>query len=487
MSGSEKTIEQKTLEGGRSYVVISVISQAISWLFTFWVIRILNPVDYGLMVMASFMTLFVQVFGNLGLGAGIVQRKEVTHTDLSSVFWFSILMGCGLSVLAYFLAYPNSLIFENKDLIPITQLSAIVFLVTSVATVPQSILNRNYRFKDVAKVNMLAAFVSSVASVIFAYAGFGVYTLILTTIILHIIKSIGFLYKSEWRPDLYFNFIVVKDFLKFGVLLSFADAFTRFLQQMDMLIIGRLFSALQLGYYSTAISISNMPIDKISPLINPVVLPMFSRKQDDKENLANVYTKILTYYLMIISPIYIGGFMIAEDLIYIFLGEKWSAMAFILEAFCIINLIKVFSSFHKILLIAKGKARSILTYDIIMFVVLVPSIYYAAIHKFEYVVNAWLIGLPIITIAWLLYGLKKYEIGYKRYLRAIFSGLLASCVMGLLMQAGQILFLPEPELRKMDIFYLLAQMAFAALAYILVVYYLQRDLLTKAVSTLLKK
>ncbi|MCW9018347.1 MAG: oligosaccharide flippase family protein, partial [Kangiellaceae bacterium] len=92
MSSSD-SIEQKTLSGGKAYALLSIISQVISWVFTFLVIRLLDPQDYGLMSMASFLTSFIFVFSNLGLGAGVVQRESVNQTELSSVFWFSIFVG----------------------------------------------------------------------------------------------------------------------------------------------------------------------------------------------------------------------------------------------------------------------------------------------------------------------------------------------------------------------------------------------------------
>lgn len=428
MSSSE-SIEQKTLSGGKAYALLSIISQVISWVFTFLVIRLLDPQDYGLMTMASFLTSFIFVFSNLGLGAGVVQRESVNQTELTSVFWFSIFVGLFMAVVVLGVAYPTAYIFDNEALVPITQLVSIMFITSSIGTVPQNILSRNYKFKDIALINMVASFLASVISVWMAYQGLGVYTLIFSAILLGLFKSVGYFFVCDWRPDLSFNFKEVKPFLKFGMTLSLSDSVARLLENFDRLIIGKLYNEVLLGYYSTAISISSMPIDKLSPLINPVLFPMFSRWQGDKEKSTNAYLKILKYYLFLMSNIYMGALAIADNLILLVLGEKWVNITFIFKGFCIVQLFKVLSSYHKVLLTSQGKAKQILKYDISTAVLLLASIFIAALESFEYVVYAWVIVYPLVTIIWMFTSLKSGGISLASYLSTVFQGTFTSVGM----------------------------------------------------------
>jgi len=482
-----KTIEEKTIEGGKSYAVISILSQVFSWVFTFLVIRILNPEDYGLMAMAAFITSFIHVFSGLGLGAGIVQRKEVTEDDYNSVFWFSILVGFIMCIVAFFLAYPNAYIFDNDDLIPITQLSALLFLVSAVATVPQNILSRNFEFKKIAIVNMVSALISSVCSVAMAYNGFGVYTLILSTLLLQALRSTGMMLSASWFPSLHFNFTEVKPFIKFGVVLSLASGFSQFLDAVDKLIIGKLYNAVQLGYYDTAISVSAMPIDKISPLINPVVFPLFSRWQDDNEKVIKAYLNILTYYLLIIAPMYIGGLIVAENLIGFVLGEKWLPIVFIFQFFCWVQLSKVFSSYHKILLTSQGSAKNILKYDIVLALILVSGIYIAAINGFDYVIYTWAVIYPSITFIWIFLSFRNYGISIFSYLRTILKGIMSSLLMGVALLSFNYFILSDLEYSNLDFTPLLFQLMVGAVAYVISLYLFQKQLVLNAINTLFKR
>lgn len=485
MNDNEKIIKN-TIDGGKAFAVISILTQAVSWVFTFIVIRLLDPQDYGLMAMAAFITSFIHVFSNLGLGAGIVQRKTVTDHELSSVFWFSILVGVILTGVGYFLAYPNAYIFSRDELIPITQLSALLFLVTAIATVPQNILSREYRFKDIAKVNFIASFVSSIASVAMALMEFGVYTLVLSSILLRLISSLGYLYMSGWKPTITYRYQEVRSFLKFGVILSLAAGFQRLLEALDKLIIGKLYSPTQLGYYSTGISIAGMAIDKISPLINPVVFPMFSRWQEDHQRCRSAYLKVLKYYLLLMSPLYIGGIMTAPNLILIVLGQKWAPMTLVFQVFCAVNLVKVLSSYHTILMTSQGKAGSILKFEITMLVLLLLGIYFSALNSFNYVLVAWVVIVPVTAIFWILITIKCIAIKPVEYLRTVFSGTIAAFGMG----AGLIIVnqLIIPMLGVTTNFWeLMIQLLAGAIMYITIVIFFQKKLIVSAFNTLIKR
>lgn len=486
MTESSKEIREKTLSGGKYYAVISIVSQIISWVFTFLVIRLLDPEDYGLMAMAAFITSFIHVFSALGLGAGIVQREDVNQQQLSSVFWFSMLVGLVLSVVVFGLAYPNALIFDNPDLIPITQLISFQFIISAIATVPQNILSRNYKFKEIALVNMWAAMISSVASVYMAYIGWGVYTLIWSSILLSLLRSLGFLYKSKWLPDRYFNFEEVKSFLKFGVKLSLAASFMRFLDAVDKLIVGKIYNAVLLGYYTTAISIANMPIDKLSPLINPVILPMFSRWQKDNENTSKVYLSVLKYYMFMMAVLYLGGLAVADNLILLFLGMKWIKIIPIFKVFCIVQLFKVLSSYHKILMTARGQANKILIYDVIVAALLVLGVLFAALKSFDWVAYAWLIIYPIITVVWIISCLTDVGISIKGYFKSIAEGVAAAMVMlvALIVFKSYLFDFAEKYsvLAKLSI-----EMGVAGVVFLLFVYFFQKDFIANLINTLFKK
>ena len=487
MSPSDKPITHKTISSARAYAFISIFSQIISWGFTFWVIRLLNPEDYGLMAMASVMTGFMHIFSQLGFGAGVIQKKSVSINDLSSLFWFSIFVGLVMSGVVFFVADFNAAIFGIPDLVPVTQLISILFVISAVATVPRGHMSRHYMFKDIAKVNLVAAMISSIASVIFAYMGFGVYTLILSSIILELTSSLGFLYKANWLPSMHFNHRELKPYLKFGLTLSVADAFTKLLTTLDKLIVGKLFAATQLGFYSTARNLSTMPINKISPLINSIIFPILSRWQNDHGKSTDLYLKVLVYYLLIISPIYIGGILLGDDLILFVLGEKWEPVSFMFRIFCWVSMFEVLASYHKVLVTSRGMVKSIFWYNLLMMFFLIVSITYAANVSIQRIMYVWAIVYPLFTFMWIVKTSKDVKLTYSGYFLSIFKGIAASIVMVVTLLLTKYILIPEFFQNEGLAVKLGIQIMVAILAYVAVLYFFQKKLVSDALITLRAK
>jgi O-antigen/teichoic acid export membrane protein len=483
----KKSIEQKTLEGGKSYALISIVSQVISWVFTFLVIRLLSPEDYGLMALASVLTGFIQVFSGLGLGTGIVQKNNINDRVLSSIFWFSMAVGLLMSVVVFYLADINGWIFDNQEIVPVTRMISILFIISAFTTVPLNLMSRNYQFKEIALINMSASLIASISSVFFALSGFGVYTLILSSLILEFCKAIGCFMKSGWRPHFHFNFFEIKDFLSFGIYLSLSASFTRLIQTFDRVIIGKEFGVTVLGHYSTAMSISNMIIDKISPLISPIVFPLMSRLKDDKSKRKDIYLNLLTYYLMFIAPIYIGGIFVADELIFTLLGEKWMAILVMFKVFCWINIFKVLSSFHNLLIVSGGNSKRVMQFNLLVLFLLVGSIYICSLYGYEYIAYAWGITYPLTCLSWIMLTLKENEINSVSYIKALMVGLNSSFVMLITLLFLKYSINLEYLLGNSKPMLLTVYVLIAGLSYCLSLYFFQRDRLLEAINLLFKR
>lgn len=486
MSEDVDKIKEKTIKGGKSYSIITLVSQAVSWAFTFIVIRLLDPSDYGLMAMASVVTAFIMVFSGLGIGAGIVQRDDVNESVLDSLFWFSLAVGVLFSIGVYFLAYVNEIIFNSSEVIPITQLISLIFIITALATVPQNIMSRNYQFKDIAMVNMAAAFISSIFAVGAALYGLGVYTLIWSSIVHELARTVGFFLYSRWSPRLHFDFEQVLPFLKFGIFLSLAAAASKLLESLDKLIIGRAFQESRLGYYSTAMSISNMAIDKIAPLINPIVFPMLSRIKDDPEQTSKVYLRVLSFYLLVTTPIYVGGILVSTELIEVLLGEKWLPIDFMFKAFCFINLFKVLGSFHNVLLTAHGYSQSILKYNFFLMVFIIGGIYVATLYGFNYIAYAWGALFPAVTLAWIFMSLRKFNIKLSHYFSSVYDGVLSSVIMAVSLYLVE-LFLDSMVDKPGALVKLVVLMLTGMVSFVLALLALQRGMVMDAKQTLFSR
>jgi len=481
------SLSEKVASGGLWLGALSFITQLISWVFTFYVIRILNPEDFGLMTMAAFLTAYMQMFSGLGLGAAIIHRKQISEQELSSVFWLVTGIGLTMAVIALLVAYPNAMIFNDERAVPVTQLISLLFIISATSVVPRNLLIRNLEFKLIGIINLLAALTASIISVILAKNGFGAYTLVLSNIALNFVSGFFYYYFSRWRPSRHYKYVDVKPFLSYGIPLAISATLQRLLQSLDKLIVGRLYGAKDLGLYGNAESLSNMPLDKVWPIFKQISFPLLSRLQNDPEKSIQTYLKVLEGYLLLITPIFAGGAIIAHDLIYLVFGEKWVPMAPFFQAFCVAKIFESLEAFNNLFHESQGRTRWVMYYQSISLIIMLLGIYLAASHSFKALALPWLLLYPLLSITWVT--ISKAMAGYsvRHYLWVVLKGCTASIIMVCITLLADHIYLKNIFSDADVIQRLLSNIIIAVVFYSLFLLLFQRESLRMITRTLLKR
>jgi O-antigen/teichoic acid export membrane protein len=472
----------KAASSGRSYAALTVVSQGLSWAFTFFVIRLLHPADYGLMTMAAFLTAYLQMFSGLGLGAAIVQREQVSDGELQSVFWFSMAVGVFMGFVAVALAHPTAWLFDEPRVVPVTQLIGALFVISAIATVPTNLLTREFQLRTIGLINVVAVVVSSSVSVAMAIHGYGVFTLIWANIILNACKALLLFFASSWRPRFHYSHAELRPYLKYGIYVALSGAAARLFQSMDKLVIGKLFGAQQLGLYGNAMTIASMPVDKISPLFQQVTFPLFARLQGDAQASYRSYLEIGRHYLLSVAPIYMGAIAIAPDLIEVVLGTRWAPMTFLFQVFCLVKLLEVLTSYQSVLLNAVGRHRNVFWFNLALVIVIPLALLAAAQHSFAAVAIPWLSVYPVACVGWLFWTLRGSKLSVRAYLRAIFDGTKGALCMFVLVMLARALLLEVPAIGQLA--RLLLLVAAGALSFGTFLWLFQRDLVGQALRTM---
>jgi len=445
------SLTTKAAKSGIWFASLTSISQIVSWSFTLIVARVLMPEDYGLMAMAGFLTAYIELISELGIGSAIVQKKEINHEELSSVFWAAVFAGLVCSLIALCMAYPTAWIFGDMRIVPITCTISLLFLIGSASNVPFNILRRDFRFKEIGVVNIISMFVSSIAQIIMACKGFGVYTLIFGVIIVRLTKAISFFYISKWHPMMHYSYCEVRPFLKYGVNLAGSSSINRLIESIDKFIVGKLFNAEKLGSYGFAMTLASLPTDKIWPIFQQISFPLFSRFQDNRDELIVHFRRILSYLMFIVCPLFLGGAVFGEVLIISILGEKWIPIVFMFRVFCITKLFDTVSEFSSMLCLSTGKSHFVLLFSTIKFVVLPISIYISACYSFEALIIPWIMIYPILCIFWILYNNFVFRISLMDYFLSVYRpliGTVLAIVVALIIHSivGKLLVLKNVEL-----------------------------------------
>ena len=270
-----------------------VISQGFSWIVTILLARLLLPSDFGLLAIAWIFVGFLDLVIEMGIGAAIIQRKETDDDALYSIFWFSIIIGICFYLIVFFLAPTFSRFFSNENLTNVLRMLAFIFVIGSFQIVPFNLLTKELEFKKRSIAEFLGVFSGGTLSIVLAILGYGVWSLVYGPILRYLVFAIMFFYFSQWRPKPVFMFKKIKSLLNFGFSVAGSRVLVYFYSNADAMIIGKILGNIFLGYYVMAYNLSRIPIDKITAIINQVAFPVFSKLQDDEENLQRYFLKIL--------------------------------------------------------------------------------------------------------------------------------------------------------------------------------------------------
>jgi O-antigen/teichoic acid export membrane protein len=264
---------------------------------------------------------------------------------------------------------------------------------------------------------------------VMAKYGFGVWTLIIGTIIQRSLNVIFTFSVSKWKPSLHFQMAEAKPLLKFGINIAGSRSLFYLFQKADQFIVGKMFNAQYLGYYSFALQLASIPVDKIVSLVNQISFPVFSRYQYDSAKSQDIYLKTTKYIAFIVAPLFFGGLFLGDELITTLLGEKWKSIIFIFKIFCISQFIVSITVINTVIHNAQGRPHWTLRFHLVNTLLMPFSIFIAAKFGFNALAIPWISVYPAVCIYWIVITLRKLNIPILTYLKYLSSPFLATCLM----------------------------------------------------------
>lgn len=360
-----ESLKQKTVKGIFWNGAGQILTQVIHFCFGVFIARILTPQDYGLVGMILVFTSLAQVFVDSGFSNALIRKKDRTEIDYSTAFYFNIGVGF-LGYLVIFIAAPFIANFYNEPLLEqLTKVVGINIFINSLAVVQYAQFSINVDFKTTAKVSTIAILISSSLGLWMAYSGFGVWTIVWQSVVSRIVSVVLLWFLSKWRPHLEFSWSSFREMWSFGYKLTLSYLLDILYRNIYQLIIGKLFSAKDLGNYTRAQQFANLPSSTFTSVLGGVTYPILSSIQDDDARLASVYRKYLRLSAFIVFPLMVGLSALAEPLIIYILTEKWRASIILLQIICFNMMWYPIHAINLNLLQVKGRSDLFLKLEII--------------------------------------------------------------------------------------------------------------------------
>lgn len=349
-----ESLRKKTIQG----VVWSSIErfslQSIQFIINIIMARLLLPSDYGMIGMLAIFLQLSQTFVDCGFTNALVQRKERTETDFSTVFYCNVLIAVVLYAILFFSAPLIAGFYNLPQLTEVTRVISLNFIFASFSAVHKTKLTINVDFKTQSKASLAAALISGGIGIAAAYTGMGVWALVCQSVLNSLLLTALLCYFVRWRPLLKFSRQSFNSLFSFGSKLMMANFINIIYKNLYTLIIGKRFSAVMLGYYTRAEQFASFPPYNINAVISRVTYPILSSIQDDNRRLADAYRKYIQLSSFLIFPLMVGLTALAEPVIRLLLTEKWMGIVPLLQILCIAWMYDHISAINLNLLFVKG-------------------------------------------------------------------------------------------------------------------------------------
>jgi O-antigen/teichoic acid export membrane protein len=398
------SLKQKTLSGLIWTFIQQFIVQLISFCITIILARILLPKEFGLLAMLS---VFIAVGNSLlegGLTSSLIRSSGLSQEDYSTVFFFNL----GGSVVIYLLVFmmaPYISAFYHQDILTLVlRIYALDFILNAFFGVQNARLTKEMNFKIQMAIQIPSVFIGGLLGVSLALNGFGVWSLVWMNLLQSFISTLLHWMYSGWLPSPVFSKRCFKQHFHFGYKMTLTGLLDILYRNIYVLIIGRYFSITQLGFYSRADSVSQLPVSNISAVINKVTYPMFATIVNDDLQLKRVYKKLMQQVLFWNAPVLIFLAVVAEPLFRLLLTSKWLPAVPYFQILCMAGVIYPLHAYNLNILKVKGRSDLILKLEMIKKVLCVAGI------------------LSVVSFG--IYGLLYFQLGFNflgYYINSIYS------------------------------------------------------------------
>ena len=285
--------------------------------------RLLAPEEFGLLAMAAVVIALAQVLIDSGLSTALIQRKEVTDAHYGSFFVFNVVVGSLLTIIFFSLSEVVADFYDRPELKPILQALSFNFIINSFTRVQGAWLTKQLNFGILTTARITSVIVSGSIGVTLAILGYGVWALVVQSLLGGITSNLYIVFAVKWRPKFIFKWNALKELWSFGFRMFLSSLIGTIIKQADALITGKLFSPATLGYYHRAKSFNLFVIKYTSGSLNSVLFPALSAIQNNEERYKQVVFKAFEILCFITFGLLGFLYITAEDIIIILFSDKW--------------------------------------------------------------------------------------------------------------------------------------------------------------------
>lgn len=331
-------------------------SQGINFVVIIFMTRLILPEDFGLMGMIYVFISIGIVLLEGGMTESLIRTKNPDTNDFSSVFYVNLLSSIVVYGLVYVGAPYISNFYKQELLTSIIRVFGLTFVISAFTAVQNAILVKELKFKRQITIVIPALILSSILGLFMAYNGYGVWSLVYMALAKAFLTSIQLWFYSSWKPTLSLKWDRVKHHFSFGYKIALMEILNSIFANIFNIFIGKNFAVAQVGYYTQANTLKQVPVSNIYGAINKVAYPIFSSIQEDEEKTVMVYKRMLLLMMFVLTPIMVCLQIFATPTLIFLFTEKWLPALPYLQILCFAGILHPLVVFNMIIFKVKGRS-----------------------------------------------------------------------------------------------------------------------------------
>ncbi len=393
----EESLKERTANGLLWGGLNNGVQQLLSLLFGIFLARMLSAEDYGMVGMLTIFTVVASAIQECGFTNALANKQKVSDQDYNAVFWFSTLTGLGLYIILFLCAPLIARFYRHPELSELARFLFFGFVISSTGVAHNAVLFRRLMVREKAVAQMTALAISGLTGIYAAWLEYGYGAIVGQTLMYILVYNVMLWHYSPWRPSLPVSFYPLRDMIGFSSKILVTNVFTQINNNIFALLLGRLFSPAQVGYYTQANKWNNMGHSLITNMVTGVAQPVLTEVADQPGRQLAVFRKMLRFTAFVSFPAMFGLALIAHELVIIAVTDKWAPSVPMLQLLCLWGAIIPLASLGANLIISKGRSDIYMWNTIIIGVLQVAVMWLSSPQG----VTAMIASVVILNAVWL--------------------------------------------------------------------------------------
>ena len=409
---AKKNLKQKAASGMVWTALQKYSTMLIQFISGIILARLLTPYDYGCIGMLSIFMVLAEAFIDGGFGVALIQKKQPTQIDYSTIFIWNIGMACVMYAILYGTAPAIARFYKIPLLSSVLRVQGLVLFIYAFNIIQKNQLRKKLNFKVLSIVTITTSIIALGVTVYMAYKGYGVWALVAQNIITASIPAIVFWFYMKWRPTWTFSLTSFKELFSFGFYMFLTHLLNSFGQKIQGLLIGKVYNPATMGYYSKAESTEQLASHSISSIMTQVTFPLYAEVQDNKGALSGMIKRMTMTLAFITFPMMFVLLLCAKPIFVLLYSDRWLNSIPYFQVLCIAGLAGCLQSVNFQAISAIGKSKLMFIWTVVKRVV---GIGFIIVGLYFWGMNGLLVG--VVLNFWFSYfvniSLVSKHIGYK--------------------------------------------------------------------------